>query len=141
MIYFLTDRVFNNYTTHPEEYKPIILGKYVYAANMSWILFNNGMSNVKQTTTDEHLTSDDVLFFHYDLRETVLKSKNKSYKKVQILADRPFVDGCDLYAVYDLSLVDNKKNFYLDEPMPVGLRKCNPLWPPVVYGCIGRKSN
>lgn len=137
MIYFLTDVLFDNYTKNPNQYLPMIEGRHVYGSYLYWILFNQGMTGIEQIVDDKNVTSKDVLFFHFDVSN---RMKKNGYKKIQLRADRPMFPNCDLYATSHMSYVDNVKSFYLDEPLPVGIRKCKPTFPPIVYGCCGRRN-
>lgn len=130
--YFYTDKCFPNYLESPEHYKyrtgsNAFGGKYIHSNYLYWILKNNNVCNIYLLNKHGHVNREDVIFFHYDLRDDIIKF---DCKKIQIVSDRPRVDFADYYCV---NYKQNDSEFLLDEPLPMGLTIKTPSFPPVHF--------
>jgi hypothetical protein len=130
--YFYTDKDTPNYLEEPDHYKfrlspNMFCGKYIHSNYLYWILKNNNINNIKLLQKGGYVNKEDVVFFHYDFKEDV---KELDCKRVQIVSDRPRVDFADYYCV---NYKQNDNEFLLDEPIPVGLTKKTPSFPPVHF--------
>lgn len=150
MVYFLTNKILPNYTVDETEYLyPVQVGNYGRGVALElleinhayWILHNNDVKNITITTTCEEVTDDDIVVF-YNCSNNIARSKidfRRKYKKIQIVTDQPIIDGCDAYICYDPSVLHKdttRKWFHILYPMPRGLKKCEPVWPPSNITCI-----
>lgn len=151
MVYFLTHSILDNYRNKS--------APYIYSENESsifnrgrnlealeinypfWILYNNGISNIKLITSCEDITDSDVVVFYNcnDNRIADLLDFSRDYIKIQIVTDQPIIEGCSSYICYDESVVykDTSRLWHhVMYPLPIGLKKCNPSWPPKQISCI-----
>ena len=150
MVYFLTNICLPNYQKDNTAYKyshitpaygrgvalELLEVNYAY-----WILHNNGIDNIRLVSSCNDVQDDDVVIF-YNCTNNIARSKldfHKSYKKIQIVTDQPVVDNCDGYVCYDPSIISrdvDREWFHVMYPLPVGLKKCKPTWPPTNITCI-----
>ncbi|MBP02197.1 MAG: hypothetical protein CMM25_05270 [Rhodospirillaceae bacterium] len=146
MVYFLTNKILKNYIYDVSE--------YVYSNNSGkqyghgialelleinypyYILYNSDKNlDIRLITDCNDVTDTDVVIF-YNCSNNIAKNKidfKRPYKKIQIVTDQPLVEGCDSYISYDptVLLIDNSRRWYhVMYPMPIGLKKCKPVWPP-----------
>jgi hypothetical protein len=129
---FLTDLDMPNYLVNSSYYKyrnpPLPFpGKYIHSNYLYWILKNNNIKNIKLLKTDKDINPDDILFFHYNFKDKI--NFNKDYVKLQIVSDKPRVDGINGYLSYDPT---NKQEdeYILYEPLPLGLSIKTPSFSP-----------
>ena len=136
---FLTDNLdMPNYLDSPSYYKfrefPLAFtGKQTHSNYLFWILYNNNISNIRLIDNEKCLNDGDIVFFHYDVRDKL--NFNRPYKKIQILSDKPRVKGVDAYCVNSKCYIEENIDFILNEPLPLGLTKVTPSWPPNIFHC------
>jgi hypothetical protein len=155
MIHFLTDKTYNNYLTHPEEYK-YIPGKYT-TNYLYWLFHNVGIKNITVGSDDSKLTPDDGVIYHFDHAGLITHG---NYKKIQYVSDRPMCPNADMYLGHNLSLfkplrnktlvknyglenisrtwLDRNKWEYVIFPMAPNIKKCQPQFPPKKFKFVGR---
>jgi hypothetical protein len=166
MIYFLTNQPLENYTISPNLYNDMstFKGKDVHSSYLYWILKNNGVQNIRLVSVlPNSIQSSDTVIFHFDNRHKI--DFLGSYKKVQILSDKPPIFNCDMYLSADKSVcfdiakkplpgeimestpwlggfyTYNLKINYFPEPLPLNLKKCNPVFPPRRFFCNALELN
>lgn len=147
MVYFVEERRIRNYKLAPEDYVynnslgaealQILEVNYPF-----WILINHGVKDINLITPNQvpQQRCDDLLVF-YGGHESIVDARilESKAKKVQIVTDTPIIEGCDAYITYDPSIVkrdSSRKWFHIMYPLPIGLKKCSPSWPPVNICCI-----
>lgn len=151
-ISFLCDISLPNYLDEPDAYK-YLHGRHSATGYYYWILKNHGV--------DVHLNhpNPDVLIFHYDNRQ---QASNFACKKIQIVTDRPTVEGCDVYIAANQTFVKkvinadvisrygientlntwvkNKEKWkFIHYPPTFGVKECAPSYPPVNFKFVGRR--
>jgi len=153
MVYFLANNILPNYTLDNTLYKYNKSSNSAYGRGVAlelleinhayWILHNNNVSEINITTSCDMLEPSDTLIFYNCSNniawEKIQSSPNNNFKKIQIVTDQPIIDGCDAYICYDPSIVDrdlDREWFHVLYPLPIGLNKCEPSWPPVNIACI-----
>jgi len=140
-----------NYLYNPNLYK-YLHGRHSATGYYYWILKNHGL-NVYLNHPNP-----DVIIFHYDNRNEI---KSFNCKKIQIVTDRPMVEGCDFYIaanqsffnkVTDFNLISrygientlntwvkNKEKWrFIHYPPTFGVKECNPSFPVVNFKFVGR---
>jgi len=134
---FLTDADLPNYSDNSSFYKyrnaPLSFsGKYIHSNYVYWILKNNKVKNIKLIKNDDNIKPDDILFFHYTYKDKV--NFKKDYVKLQIVSDKPRIEGVNGYCVYDPS--NKKENEYiLYDPLPLGLNIKKATFSPKNFHC------
>jgi hypothetical protein len=151
-ISFYCDINLPNYLDNPSEYK-YLHGRHSSTGYYYWILKNYGL--------DVHLNhpNPDVVIFHYDNKDYI---NNLSCKKIQVVTDRPIVEGCDYYIAANQSFfnkindinvirrygientlntwVQNKKKWrFVHYPPTFGVKECAPLFRPINFKFVGRR--
>jgi len=157
-IAFFCDLDLPNYVQCPEHYK-YLHGRHSATGYYFWILFNGGIDNISLVTDPLDLHKFDVVIFHYDNRNVI---ENLNCKKIQVVTDRPVVEGCDAYIVanqtftkqiLDSSVImrygientlntwinTNKKYYFIHYPPTFGVKQCNAQWPPTKFKYVGRE--
>ena len=157
-IAFYCDLKLNNYLTNPIEYK-YLHGRHSATGYYFWILKNSGIKNVYLVQDKNDLINYDVIVFHYDNYEDI-KSLNKI--KIQVVTDRPMIEGCHLYImanqsffikINDFKLIqrygientfntwisDKSKLSFIHYPPTFGVKKCQTEHPPKIFKFVGRK--
>lgn len=144
MIYFLTDKKISNYKndtvpyTYNSDTRNLELLETCYPF---WILYNAGVRDIKLITDYNIPKADDIVIFYNSSSNNI--KINPSYRNVQIVTDTPLIEGCDAYVCYDPSIIcrDLKHRwFHVMYPMPIGLKRCQPQWPPKVISCVSPKN-
>jgi len=151
MVHFLTNKIIPNYLTDKSFYTYNNPSDTAHGRGVSlellevnypyWILYNHGVDNISISTVCDNVKEEDVVIF-YNCTNNISKHKldfTKPYKKIQIVTDRPAIKGCDGYICYDPSIVERDLSrdwYHVLYPMPIGLKKCKPSWPPVNITCI-----
>lgn len=151
IISFHCDINLSNYLYNPNSYK-YLHGRHSATGYYYWILKNHGL-NVYLNHPNP-----DVIIFHYDNRNEI---KSFNCKKIQIVTDRPMVEGCDFYIaanqsffnkVTDFNLISrygientlntwvkNKEKWrFIHYPPTFGVKECNPSFPVVNFKFVGR---
>lgn len=155
MIGFFCSTPLPNYTTNPEAYF-YLHGSVSSTGYYYYILKNNGIDNITLIQSVEQAKDCDALVFHYDDWNKV---KRFGGKLIQVVTDRPYIEGIDAYVccneymlkpkittklakVYpfeDLSFdFVNDKWFHVHYPPTYGIKKCSPSFPPKNFKYVGR---
>ena len=144
MIYFLTDKRIPNYKdntvpyTYNSDTRNLELLETCYPF---WILRNAGIEDIKLITNYNIPSAGDIVIFYNSSSNNI--KLNAQYKNIQIVTDTPLIEGCDGYVCYDPSIIcrDVKHRwFHVMYPMPIGLKRCTPKWPPKIISCASPKS-
>jgi hypothetical protein len=149
---FFCDTDLPNYLLQPDAYK-YLHGRHSATGYYYWLLKNHGV--------DVHLNhpAPDIVVFHYDNKDCISKMQ---CKKIQVVTDRPMVDGCDIYVAANQSffkrvtdiktvrrygltntlnmwLTDPSKWRFVHYPPTFGIKECAPQFPPKRFNFIGRR--
>lgn len=150
MIYFATDKRIPNYLHDTRPYKYPTDNSF-YGIGLSCletcypyhILRNKDCDIHIELITYEELyrvgKSDTLIFYMNTHYTDVNIVNNLNCRLVQIVTDTPIIDGVDMYITYDPSVVaaDSKRNWkHVLYPLPIGLVKCKPSWPPTNITCV-----
>jgi hypothetical protein len=132
---FFTDKKTANYSQAPFLYKyrkgPLAFnGKYIHSNYIYWILYNNNIKNIKLVTHSNEVEDNDILFFHYDYRDSIDQKRN--FTKIQIVSDRPKLNWADYFCISDPSQITDK-DFILYEPIPLGINVISSSFPPTNF--------
>ena len=156
-IYFYCDIELPNYKDNPLAYT-YLHGRHSATGYYYWILKNHNV-DVHIAHTKEQLSDADVVIFHYDNATDVVPL---NCKKIQVVTDRPYVEGCDFYIAANKSILtpkididvvnryglENTANTWLDNkdkwhfihyPPTFGIKKCTPQFPPRNFKFVGRQ--
>jgi hypothetical protein len=137
-ICFITDTITPNYLQNSAYYKfrnpPLAFdGQRVHSNYLFWILYNNGIRNIKLLTDEKEILDNDIVFYHYNQKEKL--NFNRPYKKIQILSDKPRDQRADAYCINSNCYKESEADFIISEPLPLGLTELTPTWPPVTFHC------
>ena len=151
MVYFVEEKKLNNYLFTPEDYiynKTLGVGalQRLEVNYPFWILFNSGVVDIKLISPKEipKKNYNDVIVF-YGGHESIVDPRilESKARKIQIVTDTPIIEACDAYITYDPSVVERdsfRRWFHVMYPLPIGIKRCNPSWPPENICCISPES-
>ena len=156
-VYFLSYSVIDNYVANPEFYKTELKVCTERAENLEpayhyWILKNSGIDNIHLVDNLDGVPAGSYVVVTHSVRDRLTEDK---HKYIQIVTDDPEIDNCYAYLTYDQSVI--KKNRFYDVckywsiyplkrksnwdwirlPLPVGITKCKPQWPPKTFVFLG----
>lgn len=149
MIIFLTGKKLRNYKTHPEDYNYNDIDRhrvldYIETNFPYWLLLNNNTPVRLIDNTELHIIKpNDVVIFHnspYSITNEFLSIK---CKKIQIVTDKPVIEGCESYVCYDPTIISKDMMRVWDHvlyPLPIGYKKCTPQWPIKNISCMSTPS-
>jgi len=151
MVYFLTKIKLENYLTDPRSYTFQQHGfQYGFGIQLElletnfpyYILKNASVKGISLTDNISQINPDDlVVFYNCCENKAVEQLDGIECKRIQIVTDTPIIPNCDGYVSYDPSIPHRDKNtsrqwFHVLYPMPIGLKKCKPSWPPTNISTI-----
>lgn len=157
MIGFLCDIDLPNYKDSPEAYQ-YLHGRHSATGYYYWMLKNHGL-DVYLTSPDNDLTKFDTVVYHYDNKEVI---DFNAYKTIQVVTDRPCVEGTTLYIAANRGILEPTKDLetikrygientlntwvkdrskwqFVHYPPTFNVKKCNPTFPPRRFKFVGRK--
>ena len=154
---FLCDIDLPNYTANVEAYA-YLHGRHSATGYYYWMLKNHGL-DVHMVSPSDDLTTFDTIVYHYDNRDTI---DFGAYKTIQVVTDRPCVEGTTLYIAANRGILrptkdietikrygientfntwiqDKNKWHFVHYPPTFNVKKCNPCFPPKRFKFVGRK--
>jgi len=142
MIHFLSEHYVCNYTEEKNnEYSKYCLGKTTHSGYYYWILKNLGIKNINLCLDLCEIKEGDIVFFYHEnyVNSPEYKFKDLEYikniTKIQIMGDTDKNIWADIYAINDLTYVNQNENIYfLNFPLPSNIRKMKANFPPITFG-------
>lgn len=140
-VYFLAKELGKNYLEDKNQYSNLCNGNFHHIVYNYWILKNtlkNSSNNIFLVNeVPKQIQKNDIVIFHYDTKNFIETGK---YITVQVIGDFPKLEHIDYYITHN-TLMEDFKHIFIHFPLPVSIKKFNPVFPPADFTCVGSKHS
>jgi len=135
-VYFIAKQLGSNYLMQKKDYANLCNGNFHHVVYLYWILKNKKIKNIHLnlvTNLPKNMEKSDIVFFHYDTKD---KIDFNNYITVQVIGDYPKLEQSNYYITHNPQMAD-EKHFFMHFPLPVNIKKLNPVFPPKNFVGVG----